>query len=506
MEEKKTVQYKRTMRGTLGAGASALFNGNGRRFYILEHRDASKYHKAGESQKIIIDQIELGRGRDCQVRFDESFETVSRRHAAIVRDGDRWKLVQLSTTNTTFLNGRAIDTEWYLQNGDEIQLAIGGPRLGFIVPEGKQGLVSSIKITQRIKLASEQALKPYKRAITAMAIIIILLSCGSGYKLYELHQQNLYLSEQQEYLKAANDTLHGEIIKQATTIASQVEDINRLDQKNKNLVGQLSKLRKDLNNIKPSPVINNLDEYSKDVYFIGLKGYTITSPDGETAALEPGDSIWGEKVPFRSGTGFILNDGTFVTARHVVEPWFFGSSTIDINMNHLSCIGYKIVGHFFGLSSSGTPLEFSTNQCKVNRTHDRVGDVKITEDKALKLRLAASDNTDYASCANLGNGSLIYDSSLSKNLKVGEKLKILGFPLGLGASSKSITPIYSSADVAKDGLTEDGYILTTATGFEHGNSGGPVFAERDGKMIVIGIVSAGGGRSTGFVVPISVVK
>ncbi|MBO5204808.1 MAG: trypsin-like serine protease [Prevotella sp.] len=49
-------------------------------------------------------------------------------------------------------------------------------------------------------------------------------------------------------------------------------------------------------------------------------------------------------------------------------------------------------------------------------------------------------------------------------------------------------------------------MLTTASGFEHGNSGGPVFVERDGKSIVIGIVSAGAGRSTGFVVPISVVK
>jgi len=147
MEEKKTVQYKRTLRGTMGAGASALFNGNGRRFYILEHRDASKYHKAGESQKIIVDQIELGRQSDCQVRFDdETWDIVSRRHAAIVRDNDRWKLVQLSQTNSTFLNGQKIETEWYLANGDEIQLAVNGPRLGFIVPEGKQGLVSSIKL------------------------------------------------------------------------------------------------------------------------------------------------------------------------------------------------------------------------------------------------------------------------------------------------------------------------------------------------------------------------
>lgn len=504
--ENKTVQYKRTLKGSIGAGVSALFNGNGRRFYILEHKDASRYHKAGESQKIIIDEVELGRGSNCQVRFDESFPTVSRRHAAIIKDGDRWKLVQLSKINSTFLNGRPVADEWYLENGDEIQLSVGGPRLGFIVPAGKQSLVSSIKMTERLELFRKQALAPYKRAIAAMAILIVLLSCSGGYKLYDLHQQNLYLSKQQEMLKADNDTLHSEIVKQASTIVAQADDINKLVQKNKNLGGQIIKLRKDLDKINGGTQIEDLDEYSKDVYFIGLKGYTITSPDGETATLEPGDSIWGENVLFRSGTGFICNDGTFITARHVVEPWLFGSSTIDINMNHLSCVGFKIVAHFFAISSKKVPLEFSTDQFEVNRSHDKVGDVEISKNKMLKLRLAASDNTDYASCANMGNGSLVCDASLSKNLQTGEKLKILGFPLGIGASSKAIKPSYSSAEVARDGLTDDGYILTTATGFEHGNSGGPVFVERDGKMIVVGIVSAGAGRSTGFVVPICVVK
>lgn len=110
----KTVQYKRTIRGSVGAGVGSLFNGNGRRYYVLEHKAASKFHKAGEAQKIIIDEIEMGREASCQVRFDDTFSTVSRRHAAIVRDGDKWKLVQLSKTNSTFLNGKKIETEWYL--------------------------------------------------------------------------------------------------------------------------------------------------------------------------------------------------------------------------------------------------------------------------------------------------------------------------------------------------------------------------------------------------------
>ena len=89
----------------------SLFNAGGRRFYSLEHKVTSKYHRAGECQRIIVDEIELGRASTCQVRFDESFDTVSRRHAAIVREGDGWKLVQLSRTNSTYLNGRRVERE-----------------------------------------------------------------------------------------------------------------------------------------------------------------------------------------------------------------------------------------------------------------------------------------------------------------------------------------------------------------------------------------------------------
>ena len=63
--------YKRTVAGSVGAGVGAIFNGSGRTYYILEHKTSSKYHSAGESQKIIIDQIEIGRDASTVVRFRE---------------------------------------------------------------------------------------------------------------------------------------------------------------------------------------------------------------------------------------------------------------------------------------------------------------------------------------------------------------------------------------------------------------------------------------------------
>lgn len=172
------TNYKRTVAGSVGAGVAAVFNATGRQYYILEHKTESLYHHAGESQKIIVDQVELGRDSSCQVRFDESFETVSRRHAAIVKEGENWKIIPLSQTNTTLVNGQAINGEVILKSGDEIRLSSKGPLMGFIIPQGKQSLVSSIGMTERLNLFRQQALVPYKRALWILTILFILAIAG----------------------------------------------------------------------------------------------------------------------------------------------------------------------------------------------------------------------------------------------------------------------------------------------------------------------------------------
>lgn len=172
------TNYKRTVAGSIGAGMGAIFNASGRTYYILEHKVSSKYHQAGESQKIIVDQIELGRDSSCQVRFDESFETVSRRHAAIVRDGENWKLIPLSTTNATLVNGQVVQGEWHLKSGDEIRLSSRGPVLGFILPQGERSLVRSIGLTERMNLFRQQALRPYKTALWILAVVLVLAVAG----------------------------------------------------------------------------------------------------------------------------------------------------------------------------------------------------------------------------------------------------------------------------------------------------------------------------------------
>ena len=189
-----TQKYKRSMSGSVGAGMKSLFGGSGRRFFVLEHKVSSKHHKAGEEQRIIVDQVEIGRDSRCAVRLegqrenDKMFEIVSRRHAAMQRDGDNWKLIHLSNTNSTILNGTRMTTvgqEWYLQNGDEIQIAENGPKLGFKIPQGDRGLVKSIGLTARMDLFRKQALRPYKTAIASLAFMLLVVACVGGWIIYD---------------------------------------------------------------------------------------------------------------------------------------------------------------------------------------------------------------------------------------------------------------------------------------------------------------------------------
>lgn len=502
-----TKPYRNTLSGSVGAGMGSLFSPGGRKYYILEHKVSSKYHRAGEAQEIIVDNIELGRDARCQVRFDESFKTVSRHHAGIVRDGDIWKLVQISSTNSTLLNGRHVTTEWYLQNGDEIQLSVNGPKLGFIIPTGKKATVGSIALTRRLSLFRQQALRPYKTAIAVMGCLIVLLSCAGGYKMYDLHERNSHLeaaaASQQKELEAVNE--RNEAL--AREVASKGEVIAEMDKEIEALKKRPPKVIKQVVTPTPSPVVDNdaINKCLADVFFIKAQDFEITFPDGSNMKLECGD---GEDQAYGwSGTGFLLSDGRFVTARHVTEPWFFFANGGGVNKklftyNAIANNGGKVVARLLAVSSSGKKFTFTSDQCRCDRSHDN----EIHTDDGVRIMVGAIDNTDYSYFSHGGSG-LPFNASKSSSLERGLKLTVLGFPLGLGANSVSdINPILGSAIVAANGL-QDGVILTTDTNYESGNSGGPVFRTNEsGDLEVVGIVSAGAGNNLGFIVPLSALR
>jgi hypothetical protein len=78
-------------------------------------------HKLG--RRILLDQPELTIGRDegCDLVIPE--RQVSRQHARIAVEEDRYILTDLDSKNGTFVNGQPVAKPYSLQDGDEVQIA-----------------------------------------------------------------------------------------------------------------------------------------------------------------------------------------------------------------------------------------------------------------------------------------------------------------------------------------------------------------------------------------------
>lgn len=331
-------------------------------------------------------------------------------------------------------------------------------------------------------------------------MILLIGLLGGGYKLYDFHRQNKSLNglvteniSRQEKLKASNDSISRAMVAKDSVINDMQQRISKLGQS----AGSIPSAPK----TRVRSVDNNaLRSCDRNVFFVVSLGFEIILPNGETYELECGEK---NGLPVWTGTGFLLDDGRFVTARHVVEPWYFHASDDDEEsmtmLNAIAHNGGKVIAHLGAVSSSGDHFTFKSTDCNVSRYGDKTQ--SLSDGK--RIVVASPNGKDFATIHVGKPGGLRYDSNASRYLERGTKLTILGFPLGLGASSEGISPIYGSAVVAADGL-QNGVILTTEATYEQGSSGGPVFyTDINGNLIVIGITSAYAGRSTGLIVPIS---
>lgn len=517
-----TQPYKRSFAGSVGAGMKSVFGGEGRRYYVLEHKVSTKYHKAGDSQRIIVDQIELGRDPKCQVRFDEAFGTVSRRHAAIVKDGDNWKLVQLSHTNSTYLNGRRIEKEWYLQNGDEIQLSTNGPKLGFIVPQGDKSLVKSIGMTARLNLFRQQALRPYKQALVTLACVLMICLGGGGYVIWEQQNQiesNRFENERikrdfREKMADAERIRRNDSINNANESRRQQEEFARqINQERHRTDAAIAEANRRAaamgsSSVGVSAMLEQQHIY-KDIFYL-VTEKVVYIQNGTEHVIHNDDKQYGW-----GGTGFLLNDGRFVTARHCVEGWLYQNHEGN-NMSEAVARaaatdnGIKIKAYFIAVSSkSNIKFRFCSTDFKINHSLDKIVQVGVDDNgNPLKWQFPYPANadwpqtmwaTDWAYTTNTQGkkGNIEADVQLCKNLLPMQKLVVLGFPQGLGVGDgrEMVDPISNELTTSRSGLANNGCILHSR-GTDHGNSGGPIFAIKNDKLVVVGIVSRGDMRTS----------
>jgi pSer/pThr/pTyr-binding forkhead associated (FHA) protein len=86
--------------------------------------------RKGEIDEISAPRILIGRDPACDVVFPKDLRIVSRKHAEIIREGNRFLLKNYSP-NGCFVNGQPAE-DAYLKQGDVITFASGGPKVSFL--------------------------------------------------------------------------------------------------------------------------------------------------------------------------------------------------------------------------------------------------------------------------------------------------------------------------------------------------------------------------------------
>lgn len=572
----QTQQYKRTLAGSVGAGVGAIFNGSGRTYYILEHKTETNFHHAGESQKIIVDQIELGRESSCQVRFDEDCETVSRKHAAIVKEGEQYKIVPLSTTNGTFVNGQRITGETILNSGDEIKLSSHGPVMGFIIPQGAKSLVSSIGMTERLSLFRKQALRPYKTALTVLSIVLVLAIAGLvGWNLYQAKQYDEKLAAQQQVVDGLNNDLaeqqnlvndlqnqanaadqevaaakaelaaltdateaqkaaaeaaiaaateKAEKARQAAAAASR--RASEIEKERDNATTNLIIIQNEKEEAAPAPVVEEeepvviedqaISECYNSVYFVKINKIEVFDKDNRSIISFNTEGKFG-------GTGFLLDNGKFVTARRVVEPWYYYKNGVVgyvkdnkwtyNDLQWLANNGCKVVSNCTAISPAGTQFKFDSSDMDmkplhhtlstvVESTHILVEDftplgyVKRTLSKASVRTLYWYDTDhrhDWATIWEKGELATVkglpYNYSGSEKMKQSTDVMLLGYPQKVNLTSNKVAVEEMTNAINMTGLNIDGVIEMQGRRWVEGLDGAPMLVMQNGVWTVMGILS-----------------
>lgn len=347
--------------------------------YTLLFLDPSLKNKEGEHENIVLPNITIGRGDKCHVRYGDNYNTVSREHVSISYGDDKFVLNHnTAASNPTFVNGKQAMGPTPLQNGDEIQLSSQGPRFRFMT--GQMGQ-SKMGFTARLGSAVGQAIRPYKRAVMALAFLFI---AALGFGIYSIFQ-NKGLSEDLEQSSFAIESLNQEINSKSTEVAGLEKKVKSIANKNSKesqaLTEQLNNSKMELeNNRRQLAELQKVQQSSRDK-IAALEAEKAQQEEAKLAAEEETDDVEieepedrsaeAEKVPLPvetanfkslsqgavfmivatsiefmshkgfkkldaskldpdsgsdalwSGTAFLTENGKLITARQNIQPWRF---------------------------------------------------------------------------------------------------------------------------------------------------------------------------------------
>ena len=404
--------------------------------FILEFKSATASQKVGDQIKVTEDAVVIGRDNSCQIQLDESCATVSRQHAKIERDGSQYKVIALSQTNSTFVNGAPVKGERYLNNGDELKFSSQGPTVIFKSTDPRATVAvdaTATKATQAAATVRNAApAAPAKKKsnmpmIIAAVLVVAAIVAGVVF-----------------FLNKKKDE------KPATT------------------------------EVVAAP---GIETCYNSIYYIKVNDISVYSANKTLVMTFNTDKVI-------SGTGFMLNNGKFVTAKSVIEPWLVVENGVvgsdsDKRVwtyNELIKAGYDVVTNCTAYTAAGTSFKFSNTDCVVS-----------------------TDGSDWATIAKADQlstvGGLEMDAEWSVAPKHGTECQIAGYLPNTDIQNLQPSAFKNAVNVTE--LNKDNMIELTSQRWQEGLSGSPIIIEKDGKLVVIGIATKSNIVDRDVVVPIA---
>ena len=120
----------------------------------------------------------VGRDPEGEVIIDAAAAVVSRRHAEVRKEGDKFTITDLKSFNGTLVNGHRIAESVQLFDGDQIQLGVGGPMLRVVDPANPAPDHRAVE--PGAPSPSQQLIPPAFDQIAAMARGATIIATGTG--------------------------------------------------------------------------------------------------------------------------------------------------------------------------------------------------------------------------------------------------------------------------------------------------------------------------------------